>query len=380
MSDQREATNRNATRARWRFVLATLFAGVLTSCGGGSANSNPTVQPVGSASRAYVSNYGSGSGQTLTGYAIASTNGNLLGFDLSVTKVPPGPTSLTSDDTGKYLYVGNQGGAISGYSIDAATGSLTELSSSPNGAGRQVNFLTVDGSGKYLFSVDNVLNTVWPFTITAGALSAVASSGTVPSYGVTPGPPLTATVDPLLRNLYVAMGASGTEVFHISGGALLDAGTVPPTSGAEAQFVAIERTGRFAYIADGVSGVSVYFIDPSSGTLTLLSASPVASGNHPTRIALTPDSKYLYVANQGDGTVAQFALSSNGSMVSLGANVASGNQPVAMTVDPAGMYVYVVNQGSDNVSIFRISAIDGTLTAQAPATTGPSPSGIVIVH
>jgi 6-phosphogluconolactonase (cycloisomerase 2 family) len=67
-------------------------------------------------------------------------------------------------------------------------------------------------------------------------------------------------------------------------------------------------------------------------------------------------------------------------MVSLGANVASGNQPVAMTVDPAGMYVYVVNQGSDNVSIFRISAIDGTLTAQAPATTGPSPSGIVIVH
>ena len=379
MSHKRAATNRSATALPWRLTLATLLALVLTSCGGASSSSTPAAQPGGSASRAYVSNYGSGAGQTLTGYSISSTNGNLLGFDLSVIKVPPGPTSLSSDGTGKYLYVGNQGGVISGYSIDAATGSLTELASSPYGAGRQVNFLTVDSSAKYLFSVDNILSTVWPFTITAGVLSAVAPSGTVPSYGVTPAPPVSATVDPLLRNLYVPMGAAGTEVFHISSGALLDAGTIPPTPGAESQFVAIERTGRFAYIADGVSGVSIYFIDPATGNLTLMTATPVATGSHPTRITLTPDSRYLYVANQGDGTVAQFAVSTGGGLVSLGANLMAGNQPVAMSIDPAGMYLYVANQGSDTVTIFRISAIDGTLTVQAPASTGPSPSAIVIV-
>lgn len=108
-----------------------------------------------------------------------------------------------------------------------------------------------------------------------------------------------------------------------------------------------------------------------------MTASPVASGSHPSRIVLTPDSKYLYVANQGDGTISQFALTSGGSLVSIGANLAAGNQPVAMAVDPAGLYLYVVNQGSNSVSIFRISTIDGTLTAQAPAGTGPSPSGIV---
>ena len=58
----------------------------------------------------------------------------------------------------------------------------------------------------------------------------------------------------------------------------------------------------------------------------------------------------------------------------------TGSQPVATTVDPAGTFLYVVNEGSNTVSIFRISAIDGTLTAQAPAGTGPSPSGIVTVH
>jgi 6-phosphogluconolactonase len=374
-----EAAQPDVTAPKWRFALVTVFALLLNSCGGASSNSSPTGQPGGSASHAYVSNYGTGSGQTLTGYAIASTNGNLLSFDLSVIKVPPGPTSLSTDGAGKYLYVGSQGGLISGYSIDAVSGALAQNASSPYGAGRQVNFIAVDSSGKYLFSVDNLSNTVWPFTITAGALNAVASSGTVPSYGVTPNPPLTAAVDPLLRNLYVAMGAAGTEIFHITSGGLLDAGNVPPTSGAESQFVAIERTGRFAYVADGVTGVAVYLIDQTNGTLSPMIASPVASGSHPTRIALTSDSKYLYVANQGEGTISQFAVSSGGGLVSIGTNLVAGNQPVAMTVDPAGLYIYVVNQGSDSVAIFRISAVDGTLTAQAPASTGPSPSGIVTV-
>ena len=328
MSHKRAATNRSATALPWHLTLATLFALVFTSCGGTSSSSTSATQPGASTSRAYVSNYGSGAGQTLTGYSISSTNGNLLGFDLSVIKVPTGPTSLTSDGTGKYLYVGNQGGVISGYSINAATGSLTELASSPYGAGSQVNFLTVDTSGKYLFSVDNLLSTVWPFTITAGVLSAVAPTGTVPSYGVTPAPPVSATVDPLLRNLYVPMGAAGTEVFAINKGALLDVAAVPPTSGAGSQFVAIERTGRFTYIADGVSGVSIYFIDPTTGNLGLMTALPIATGSHPARITLTPDSRYLYVANQGDGTVAQFAVSSGGGLVSIGANLMAGNQPV----------------------------------------------------
>jgi len=51
-----------------------------------------------------------------------------------------------------------------------------------------------------------------------------------------------------------------------------------------------------------------------------------------------------------------------------------------MTMDSSGTFLYVVNQGSNTVSIFRIGALNGVLTAQAPAGTGPSPSGIVIVR
>jgi 6-phosphogluconolactonase len=362
-----------------RVVLLAVPALLLSSCGSNSANSSPTGQPGGSASHAYVSNYGTGDGQTLTGYAIASTNGNLLPFDISLVQVPPGPTSVSTEGAGKYLYVGSRTGLISAFSTDAVTGGLTAISGSPFGAGRQTAFLAVDSSGKYLFSIDTASNSVWPFTINAGALTAVASSGNTPSYGVTPAPPFTACVDPLLRNLYVAMGTAGTEVFHINSGALVDAGTALPAPGAGSEFVAIERTGRFAYIADGVNGIIAYAIDQASGNLVAMVALPIATGSQPTRIALSPDSRFLYVANQGDGTVSQFALKSDGSLFSIGPNLASGAQPVAMTVDPGGTFLYVVNQGSNTVSIFRISSIDGTLTAQAPAATGPSPSGIVTI-
>jgi 6-phosphogluconolactonase (cycloisomerase 2 family) len=94
---------------------------------------------------------------------------------------------------------------------------------------------------------------------------------------------------------------------------------------------------------------------------------------------MTPDSKYMYVANQGDGTVSQFVLNANGGLTSIGPNVVAGSQPVSGTVDAGGNYLYVVNQASNSASIFPICAIDGTLTAPAPAGTGASPSAIVTI-
>ena len=365
--------------------LLVMCAVSLASCGGGtggSTYSNPTGQPGGSASHAYVSNYSGGSGQSLFGYAVASTNGNLLPFDVPVIKVPPGPLSIAADGQGKYVYVGSQAGEISAYSYSPANGSLTEIGGSPYGAGQRVNYLFIDSSSKYLFAVDNKLSTVWPFTIAAasGALTAIASTSTVPAYGVTPSPPLTATADPSVHFLYVAMGSAGTEVFQISSSGLVDAGTVPAMGGANSEFVGFERTGRFAYIADGIAGLATYFVDPGTGNLVALATTPVPTGSKPTRIALTPDSKYMYVMNQGDGTVSQFTLNANGSLTSIGPNVACGTQPVEGMVDAGGTFLYVVNQGSDNVSIFRISAVDGTLAVQAPAATGSAPSAIVVMR
>jgi 6-phosphogluconolactonase (cycloisomerase 2 family) len=66
-----------------------------------------------------------------------------------------GPSSVTLDKTGKYIYVANKtDSTLSGYSI--GTGSaLTAISGSPFGSGQQVNALGIDPGGTYLLAGAN---------------------------------------------------------------------------------------------------------------------------------------------------------------------------------------------------------------------------------
>jgi 6-phosphogluconolactonase (cycloisomerase 2 family) len=74
------------------------------------------------------------------------------------------------------------------------------------------------------------------------------------------------------------MGSAGTEVLQINSGDLVDVGTVRAMAGAKSEFMAIERTGRFAYVADGTTGVATFFIDSSTGNLVRLARVPVPTG------------------------------------------------------------------------------------------------------
>jgi len=54
-------------------------------------------------------------------------------------------------------------------------------------------------------------------------------------------------------------------------------------SGTHPQAVIVEKTGKFRYVADGVSAVDEYSIDTTTGNLTLLASpnSTVAAGHCP---------------------------------------------------------------------------------------------------
>ena len=62
--------------------------------------------------------------------------------------------------------------------------------------------------------------------------------------------------------------------------------------------IAIDPTGKFAYVANGYSkNVSGYAIDASTGTLTPVKGSPFEAGAWPAGVAITPSSKFAYVTN-----------------------------------------------------------------------------------
>ena len=113
----------------------------------------------------------------------------------------------------------------------------------------------------------------------------------------------------------------------------------------------------------------------------------VASGAGPAGVAVTPDGKFLYVANQFDSTVTRNAVDANG-VLTLGPSVPVGATPSAMTITADGGFLYVAN--ASTVSAFAIcnqvltscndpTSPDGSLTAVAgsPFSAGIGPAAIV---
>jgi DNA-binding beta-propeller fold protein YncE len=160
--------------------------------------------------------------------------------------------------------------------------------------------------------------------------------------------------------------------------------------------VAMDSGGHFLFVAN--QGLQ---IDPTSGTISVFAiqdttlteapgspfrvAAPLApSGTGPAAVAVTPDGKFLYVANQFDSTVTAFSVNTTSGALARGLTIPMGTTPSALTITPDGGFLYVANSGSSNVSAFAVcnqvltscsnpTSPDGSLT---PVTGSPFPVGL----
>jgi YVTN family beta-propeller protein len=116
--------------------------------------------------------------------------------------------------------------------------------------------------------------------------------------------------------------------------------------------------------------------DPTSNTSGPYAlSSPIAVGNDPRGIVVTPDQKYLYVTNYGDDTVSVINLTTN----VVDKTISVGDGPFGISVTPSGDFVYVVNQISGTASvIYTNHGGTGTYTDYdviSTVTLGNSPIG-----
>jgi 6-phosphogluconolactonase len=105
---------------------------------------------------------------------------------------------------------------------------------------------------------------------------------------------------------------------------------------------------------------------------------PTVSTPNAISVAIDPTGRWAYVANGPSSTVSQYRIDATGALTPLSPpTVSTGNIASSVTVDPSGRTVYVANQGSDTISQYNIG-VTGTLTPLSPptASTGPSPTSI----
>jgi 6-phosphogluconolactonase (cycloisomerase 2 family) len=141
--------------------------------------------------------------------------------------------------------------------------------------------------------------------------------------------------------------------------------------------ISLFAQSAYVYTNDNIKGGANYvsgFSVSSSGTLTLISGSPFATGGTGTggtyaatpNIVASPIGGFLYVANGASNNVSVFSINpANGSLTKVPgspfATASTGGSDLALAVSPDNKYLFAGDSAADEITVFSIAA-NGALT------------------
>ena len=336
---------------------------------------------------AYVAHIDARAFSAFTINATTGALSEVAGSPFAVDPWYPGSLYITVHPSGKFVYVVNnrlgtegphQPSTVSAYAINASTGALSEVAGSPFTAGDDANCLKIDPSGKFAYVTNSVSRNVSAYAInaTTGALSEIAGS----PFAVGNTTTASMAIHPSGKFAYLAnYGNPGTitaYAINAATGALTSIGT---TAGAILPLaITVDPSGKFAYLTDRgelstiFGGVLAYKINATTGALSQVTGSPLVEGRGPQSVAVDPSGKFAYVAHPG-GVVSAFTINATTGAWSeiAGSPYAAGSSPLFVTVDDSGRFVYVINSNgnSNGVFGFTINTTTGELSSPGELAT-----------
>jgi 6-phosphogluconolactonase (cycloisomerase 2 family) len=170
-------------------------------------------------------------------------------------------------------------------------------------------------------------------------------------------------------------GTSGGEIVGLTRDPLTGAVGTPqvvPSGGNSPQGIRVTPDGKFVIVANqGTNNVSVFSLDSTSGALTAVSGSPFASGTQPGPVAIAPplvagkasSAKFVFVGDTGGNTLSTYAIDSAGNLAAIGAPTPLGtdSQPSSIAVDSQGKFVFISIVPREMAG-FTLDSSTGTLT------------------
>jgi 6-phosphogluconolactonase len=297
------------------------------------------------------------------------------------------------------LYVTTQGNnSVTTFGIDLNSGKLSTASKTA-ATGNAPSAIMATPKGDAVFVANAQDGTISSYMVnTDGTLTA---SGSPTAAGILP---TGMAIDSGGKFLFVANQGtfsdptSGTvSVYSINGAALTPVGSFSTAangavSGPGPVSVAVTPDTAYLYAANQFSNTVAAFSVDSTGALTPLGIPSYNVGTSPSAVALTPDGNFLYVGNQGSNNISAFAVCVNASLTCVtpnGSLTAVPNSPfsaglgpisIAPAADSQGEYLLVADYASNEISQYRVSTGTGVLTALSPATlsTGGNPASVAV--
>jgi len=300
---------------------------------------------------------GSGS---VSAYAVDRTDGQLTLLN-TVSSEGGGPAHLSIHPAGKHVLVANYAGgsvAVLPIGADGRLGSASDIkrhqgavgpaqaSSAPPGSFAisghdrpHAHMIEADPSGRFVLASDLALDQilVWRFDSAEGTLTP----NDPPSVALPPG--------------------DGPRHF------------------------AFHPKGQWFYsLQEEASTVLTFDYDASNGRLRTkqtLSTLPrgFAGTNFTSEIAVSPDARFVYVANRLHDSIAWFSIGADGTLTWVGEEWTRGDYPRSFTIDPFGRFLFSCNQRSDAIASFAINRKSGALTFTGQYTPVGSPAHIIFL-
>jgi len=366
-----------------------LLLGVLAGCGGGGSgpstsgnNGGGSALPAGTELLYVGDNVG-----VIHGFGVDPNSGKLTPLPtVAITnQAAAGDVGLAADSGGMVLYVtsaGVGGPNVLSFIVNKTTGALT-LSGSVALPVPPRKLAAIEGN---LYVIpDPSANAAQMFAFSINGLNATLTqlSPTV----ALPGAAHDLVIAGFGNNIPSWMGltfngSSGGELEGIvrqpNGGATgVQLGSPTSSSGNSPEGIRVTPDGKFVVVANqGTNNVAVFSLDATTGALTEVPGSPFASGSAPGPVAIDPSGKFVFVGDTGGNSLSAYMIDPAGSLTPVsGTPISLGNnaQPSSIAVDPAGKFVYV-SIAPQQVAGFALNPNTGALT---PITGSPFSAGAV---
>jgi 6-phosphogluconolactonase len=363
-----------------------------STVGGGAAGGAGATGGAGTAGGATLSGSpvvfvgGFGANYPLRVYDLDKTTGALTqrGSDVDAGT---DPSYLALDPTRRHLYAANENdsadGGITALSI-GADGKLTKLNHQ-TGSDKGFTYVAVDPSGKFVLGASYNGGSVSVFPIKAdGSIGAeidnvdFGADAKAHSIGF----------DQTGKYVLVpTLGAGQVQQLLLGEDGMLRPNTPPNVaapSGAGPRHIAVHPNGKLVFVANELNSTLTPYQLSADGKLTAgttVSSLPAgfSGSNKGAHVELSPDGRFVYASNRGHDSIAVFAADqSSGALTLVEHESTRGKTPREFDVDPNGDVLIVANQDSASLSVYKIEENGGLTPLGSPTASAPSPCAVQI--
>ena len=290
---------------------------------------------------------------------------------------PAEPACQNVSPDRKTLFVSyRSSGQLASFRIDPASGRLTSLGVVDGGD--DPAYLLPDHTGKFLLSAYYQSNKVAVHKINDDGSLGEAPLQTILTAEKAHGLALDST-----NRLAFVPHTGANKIYQFYFNELtgrLTASHTPSVSTPDEdhpRHIALHPSDRWAYVSNEAGdSIGVFAIEASLGTLTRLQTLSTlprdfdGAGNATARCEMTPDGRFVYIANRGHDSIAGFAIDQEtGQVASLG-QTPTEKTPRSFTIDPSGRFLYAAGQSSGRIAAFHIRD-NGSLDRFATYDAGP---------